>query len=93
TRKDYSNETIDFILNRDILMNETDTITNARNSVGIISDETILSNHPWVTDAKDELMRVREEQKEPQDDAYPGLNDHDKSEPNNKAAPKAGDTE
>ncbi|EHQ92155.1 phage portal protein [Desulfosporosinus youngiae] len=71
-RQDFSEETVDFILNRDILMNETDTITNAKNSVGIISDETVISNHPWVTDAKDELKRVKEEREESLSD-YPGL--------------------
>lgn len=58
---DYSGETVDFIFNRDILINETDAITNAKNSVGIISDETILAQHPWVTDPKEELKRLKAE--------------------------------
>ncbi|MCR8983402.1 phage portal protein, partial [Brevibacillus laterosporus] len=40
---DFSNETVEFIFNRDILINETDAITNAKDSVGIISDETIVA--------------------------------------------------
>jgi SPP1 family phage portal protein len=61
---DFSNETVEFIFNRDILINETDTITNAKNSIGIISDETIVANHPWVTDVQEELERIRKQQEE-----------------------------
>ncbi|MFD2703785.1 phage portal protein [Paenibacillus shunpengii] len=61
TGVDYSGETVDFLLNRDIVINESETITNAKNSVGIISDETIRVNHPWVTDAAEEEKRIKEE--------------------------------
>lgn len=64
TDTDYSGEKVDFIFNRDILINETDAITNAKNSVGIISDETIVANHPWVTDAKDEMERLKKQKDE-----------------------------
>ncbi|WP_281868308.1 phage portal protein [Brevibacillus parabrevis] len=70
TKVDYSGEQVDFIFNRDILINETDSISNAKNSVGIISDETIVSNHPWVTDAKDEMERLRKQK----DDALEQVN-------------------
>jgi SPP1 family phage portal protein len=60
---DYSEEAVEFIFNRDILINETEAVTNAKSSVGIISDETILTNHPWVTDTTEELQRL-EKQKE-----------------------------
>lgn len=61
TGQDFSNEKVEFIFNRDILINETDTITNVKNSVGILSEETILANHPWVTDVQAELERIRKE--------------------------------
>lgn len=64
TGADYSGEAADFIFNRDILINETDVITNAKNSVGIISDETIVANHPWTVDARDELDRVKKQNEE-----------------------------
>lgn len=75
TGTDYSKETVDFIFNRDILINETDAITNAKNSVGIISDETIVANHPWVTDAKDEMERLKKQKNEAleQAQAYGGM--------------------
>jgi SPP1 family phage portal protein len=61
TGQDFSSEAVEFIFNRDILINETDAITNAKNSTGIISDETIIANHPWVTDVQEELDRIRKQ--------------------------------
>ena len=65
--EDYSKERVDFIFNTDAIMNETETITNIRNSVGIISDETLVAMHPYTTDAQAEFERLklqREEQME-----------------------------
>jgi phage portal protein, SPP1 family len=59
TGRDYSSETVDIIFSRDIIINETEVINNARASVGIISDETIIANHPWVTNVQAELERIR----------------------------------
>lgn len=61
TGQDFSNEKVEFIFNRDILINETDTINNVKNSIGILSEETILANHPWVADVRAELERIRKE--------------------------------
>jgi len=58
---DFSDEKVEFVFNRDILINETDAITNIRNSVGILSDETLVAQHPWVTDVREELDRIRQE--------------------------------
>lgn len=55
---------VDFIFNRDRMMNETETITNCKTSTGIISDETIVSNHPWVTDTQAELAKLKQEKEE-----------------------------
>ncbi|NEZ50289.1 phage portal protein [Clostridium botulinum] len=65
---DCTNENVDFIFNRDTLINESDSISNCQNSVGIISNETIVANHPWAT--KDELEKIKK-QKEQQEDVYP----------------------
>jgi len=59
TGVDYSGEQVDFIFNRDIIINESDVINNARSSVGVISDETIIANHPWVTNVQAELERIK----------------------------------
>lgn len=52
---------VQFIFNRDTMTNETDTINNCRASTGIISEETILANHPWVKNSKEEMDRVEAE--------------------------------
>lgn len=67
---DCTNENVEFIFNRDTLINETDSINNCQNSVGIISDETIVANHPWAT--KDELEKIKK-QKEEHERVYPNF--------------------
>ena len=59
----YENENVELIFNRDIQINETETINNCVNSKGIISDETILANHPWVSDVEEELKQIEKERK------------------------------
>ncbi|MCM3747444.1 phage portal protein [Paenibacillus pasadenensis] len=61
TGADFSDESVDLIFNRDIPINETEAVTNAKNSAGVISQETIIANHPWTTDVKDELQRLEDE--------------------------------
>ncbi|MGF7049146.1 SPP1 family phage portal protein [Paenibacillus sp. DS2015] len=72
TKVDYSDINVDILFNRDILINETEAITNAKDSVGILSDETIIANHPWTTDTQAELDRKKKEQESVMDD-YPSL--------------------
>ncbi|MCR8983265.1 phage portal protein, partial [Brevibacillus laterosporus] len=78
---DFSNETVEFIFNRDILINETDAITNAKDSVGIISDETIVANHPWTTNAQEELARKKKEREDTVDQSDPYADFAPKEEP------------
>lgn len=61
---DFRNEKVDVIFNRNMMFNETETIDNCIKSVGILSDETIVAQHPWVTDVKGEIERKKEEKKE-----------------------------
>lgn len=61
---DYSGEQVQFILNRDIIINESEAITNCRNSAGIISEQTVVANHPFVKDVEAELKRLEAEQQE-----------------------------
>lgn len=60
----YENEDITVIFNRDILINESEAIENCAKSVGIISDDTIVSMHPWVDDPATELDRLKKQQEE-----------------------------
>lgn len=58
---DYMDTEFEIVFNTDTIINETETIQNVKNSVGIVSDETILSNHPWVEDVIEEQKRVEEQ--------------------------------
>ena len=49
-------------------MNESEIITNCQNSQGIISDETIISMHPWVNDPQAELERLENQKKKEQEE-------------------------
>ena len=68
---DFDGEDIEIIFNRDMLMNESDIITDIKNSVGLLSEETLVANHPWVNDLEGELERIAKE-KQGQVDAYAG---------------------
>ena len=61
---DFEKEEVDIIFNKDILVNEAQTIDNCAKSLGLLSEETILSQHPWVKDVKVEIDRKRKEEKE-----------------------------
>lgn len=65
---DFTNEEVKVIFNRDILINESETIENGKNSVGILSNETIIGQHPWISDVDKELQRIKKEKQEVTDD-------------------------
>lgn len=61
---DYENTEVDIIFNRDMLLNEGEVIDNVAKSVGILSEETVVSMHPWVDDPQAELDRIHQEKEE-----------------------------
>ena len=63
---DFEGEEAVIIFNRDILMNESEAIANCAASAGILSDETIVGQHPWVDDPQQELERRKRQQEEAQ---------------------------
>lgn len=65
---DYENQEVNVIFNRDILINETESITNIVNSMPILSMETLVSQHPWVKDVQLELKRMNKEKQKEIDD-------------------------
>lgn len=69
---DFENEPYELIFNRDILISESSAIADCRNSMGVISNETIVANHPWVDDVQGELDRLAAE-KEANLDLYGGF--------------------
>lgn len=60
----FENEEMNIIFNRDMLVVETDVINNIRNSVGILSNETLVANHPWTKNVTEELERLKKEKEE-----------------------------
>ena len=49
-----------------MITNEAQTILDCKNSEGVISKQTIVSNHPWVIDSKEEIRLLEKEQEEEQ---------------------------
>ena len=60
----FENEEVELIFNRDIKINESESIDNCIKSEDVISQETIIANHPWVNDVETEIERLEEERKE-----------------------------
>jgi Phage portal protein, SPP1 Gp6-like. len=58
---DFSGENVEVIFNRDILINESEAIDNCRKSMGIISHETIVKQHPWINNSEEEINRLETE--------------------------------
>lgn len=63
TKQPVPDEKITIVFNRDIAINESTAITDCQNSKGVISDKTIIANHPWVEDVKEEIKQIEEENK------------------------------
>lgn len=59
---DYSSEDVRVIFNRDMLINETEIIQNINNSSSVLSEETLIEQHPWVDDPQAELDRKAAEE-------------------------------
>ena len=57
---DYSAVDVDVIFNRDMLIDENGVIENCLKSQGLLSQETVLKNHPWVDDVLLEQKRLKE---------------------------------
>ena len=61
--------TFDIIFNKDQIVNESEIINDIKNSVGIVSTETLLKNHPYVDDVKQEEEQLKKEN-DVQEDSY-----------------------
>ena len=71
---DFTNEAVAITFNRDVLVNESEAITDCQQSMGVISRETIVGQHPWVTDVEEEMARIKAEEQEQLErmDSYSG---------------------
>lgn len=66
---DFDSEEVSVVFNRDILINESESINNCSKSVGMLSNETIMEQHPWTTDVELELARLKKEKEEAMEQA------------------------
>lgn len=64
----FDGEQVGIIFNRDILINESEAIDNCQKSVGILSDETIIGQHPWVDDPQQEMQRLEKQKQKEQEE-------------------------
>lgn len=64
---DFEGEDLEIIFNRDIMISESSVIDDIKNSVGILSDETLIAQHPWVDDPAEELERIKKQKEENMD--------------------------
>ena len=65
---DFEGEDVTVIFNRDILINETEAIANCQASVGLLSEETIIGQHPWIDDPQLELERLEKQRQREQEE-------------------------
>lgn len=56
----FEDEAVEIIFNRDCLINESEAIDNCIKSREILSEKTVVLQHPWVKDVEEELKRRSE---------------------------------
>lgn len=59
--KNFDNDSVELTFNKDVLINESQVINDIRNSIGIISKESLIENHPFITNPQKELKRIKSE--------------------------------
>lgn len=52
-----------------MLINESESIENCVKSAGMLSNETVIEQHPWVNDVELELSRLRAESEQSDEQA------------------------
>ena len=57
----FFDKKVDIVFNKDQIVNESDVINDIRTSLGIISQETLIKNHPYVRNVDDEKTKLRQE--------------------------------
>lgn len=60
----FAESDIDVIFNRDMMINESQIIVDCQNSAGLISQRTIVANHPWTSNVDEELKQIEDERNE-----------------------------
>ena len=68
-----SNSPLEVIVDRDTVVMESQVIADIKNSVGILSKETLVAQHPYVTNVEEELKKIEKEEQAQQEQA---MNDY-----------------
>ena len=68
-----SNSPLEVIVDRDTVVMESQVIADIKNSVGILSKETLVAQHPYVTNVEEELKKIEKEEQQQQEQA---MNDY-----------------
>lgn len=63
-KKNYDSTTVQVTFRKTMITNYMEDTQIAAQSKGIISDETIVANHPWVEDVAEELERLKKQEEE-----------------------------
>ncbi len=71
-KKDYDSTTVQVTFRKTMIANDLENVEIGAKSVGIISNETIRANHPWVEDVSEETKKV-EKQKKEEYNSYPNF--------------------
>lgn len=70
---DFTNEEFTVVFNADMPVNEAEIITSIMNSRGLVSDRTLLAQHPYVEDVDAELDQLKKEKEEAMKEFGDGL--------------------
>lgn len=62
--EDYTDKEVEFIFNKTMTVNEKELIENCKNSMDMISLESILARHPYVNNVDDEKEKIEKEKEE-----------------------------
>lgn len=73
-------EPLEVIFNRDIMINESIAIDDCLKSMAVLSRESIVAQHPWVTDAGEEMARIKSEEQAQLDSYYAAVPNEDLNE-------------
>ena len=61
----YDDSNSNFLFNTAVILNETELINNLAISKDMISEKTLLENHPWVKNTEEEIKEIeRDKQKQ-----------------------------
>lgn len=65
---DFSKDSFNVVFNMDMPVNEAEVIQSVMSSRGLVSDRTLLAQHPYVTDVDEELKQLEEEKQKAMED-------------------------